>query len=155
MVQKQTLALKDMIVPAQVTWLVPKRVILQRMPGAYTNEQAVAVFTEIRQHLDESEELLVHVLVDMTENTAMPMRLGEVHPIVKQIFSHPRLGWTVIYGMRNPAMRFLSGVVAQVSQVRFRNVASREQAIKHLELVVHDLPPLLPLLEEVSKAEQA
>ena len=138
----------------QVSWLIPKRVILQRMPGAYNGEEAAAVFSTIRAYLDESDELLVHVLVDMTENTSMPMNIRDAQPLVKEIFSHPRIGWTVIYGMRNPAMRFLSSVVSQVSRVRFRNVATREEAIQHLEAVVHGLPPLRPLLEDVTEKTQ-
>ena len=130
--------------PYQQSWLVEKRVVYTRMYGYVTGEELLAQNEEMREFIQQSEQLL-HTVNDATDTTGTDMNLRDLQKT--QFTNVDNLGWA-IYISPSKMNRFFASVITQLSKKRGRQFATLEEALTFLQ-EMDDTLPLLSLPEKL------
>ena len=101
--------------------LSPTRLFIRKLIGHIEAAEASEAMEQVRQLVDQSDEVLVHVISDMTENTYLPKRIAEAKPIMDRLLSHKQLGWVVIYG-QDRFIGFVAQLLGQLFRTRFPGI---------------------------------
>lgn len=126
--------------PFEITWLIEKRLVLERLSGVLTPEELEARILKAKQFL-ESGQPPVHYVIDMREVEKIPLNLREIRHAAR-LYRHPALGWTVTFGISNRIIHTLVTIAAKTIEARYRDFATQDEAIRFL----YSLDPSLPLL---------
>lgn len=126
--------------PYTTGWYIKDRVIAVRLHGEIQIGDIEGTAREMLQLIEESQEVLVHALIDVHEMTGFPLNLLAISKASSAIASHPRLGWAIHYGTDSRLLKYFSGMVAQMFKVRFRLVDNRQEALR----VLYEREPSLP-----------
>jgi hypothetical protein len=98
--------------PYQATWYAHKRVMLLRLLGNVTLDDAAEAHRCIVQFLNEGTPL-VHILTDLSEVEQFPTNLAALQRVMPPI-DNSNLGWMLIYGAGNPMLRFVTSTITQL-----------------------------------------
>lgn len=123
--------------PYTTEWLVPGRVLLQRIDGDITLDDVSALSAAAGDAISTEGTGVVHSIVDVTRIGKYPQSLRDIH----QVFTlHPqqRARWFIVI-TQNPLLRFLSSMVSQMASPNFRICASLEEAAALLQRHDHTL----------------
>ncbi|MBL8163351.1 MAG: hypothetical protein JNJ61_15295 [Anaerolineae bacterium] len=128
--------------PYQVGWLVEDRVIEEKFIGNITVDD-IANAAQAGNALAASAPGMVHLLADASDVKTFPIDLRLIQTTMQPHSLAGKFSWVIVYGTRNPMLRFVAQVSAQFSlvQIRFRVVDHREHALQMLR----DLDPSLNL----------
>jgi hypothetical protein len=118
--------------PAETTWYQENRVILVRVRGELTLSDMADVDASIVEYVRQGSKTsaLVHLIVDMTAMTKMPINLVQVQRTLTHL-KEPALGWSAMVGM-SPVMRFVASTVIQMAGARFRIFPAFKEAVTFL-----------------------
>ena len=125
--------------PAEVSWLYPKRVIKIRHYGKITSEQIVTSITETFKLTAEGDKP-VHTFLDSTGVEGKPeFSIGDLKNMVPKVIEGA--GWTVALQPR-VLDRFFSALGMQIAGARYHFVNNQEEAIAFLleqDPTLHDV----------------
>lgn len=111
--------------PVELSWLIPKRVLLERFYGDVTIADIQGIASTLPPFMEEGVPL-IHTILDATDVTS--------HPSIKDIHEHaslrtyPNEGWRVIIGASAVA-RFIASIILQVMGQRYRMYDTLEEAL--------------------------
>ncbi len=132
--------------PYHINWYQQDRVIFEKFYGD-------VVVEDVRNLNAQSSKMfiagtpLIHVIVDLSEIQSFPKSMGVIKEAIRSRADPDRLGWVMIFGTKNPILKFFASVIAQVAgeRVRFRLVNSLDEAVAFLhdqdQTLLHPLEP--------------
>lgn len=113
----------------QVEWYIEGRVLLVKHPAHVTREDIQEMDRLGLMYFDAATAPLIHVLMDSSavlSDAGLRAYAGMKAP------KHPRCGWIIEFGVNSVGLRVLSSILAQVLQVRYRQVETLEDAVNTL-----------------------
>lgn len=115
------------------SWYADKRVVLQRLWGTVTLEEAAQAHHTMVQFLDEGTPL-VHVLVDLSQVEQFPTNLIALKRAMPPI-EHSGMGWMLVCGAGNPMLRFVASTIIQIMMpgLRLRMFDTLDQSLTFLQ----------------------
>ncbi len=117
--------------PFELSWYVPKRVILSRLIGDITEDDMHGMFDLAIAMLDEGHPP-VHLIADHTHMGKFPNNFGAMQFMVRK--PHPNMGWVVVISP-NRVARFLTNVLFQVMPVPTKMVDTMDTAWAYLNQI--------------------
>ncbi len=115
----------------ELSWIVPKRVILCELSG-FTEEASGREFdAEMCRMLDDgdAEAALIHTVLVFDKMTGRPnLKLLTSFSFTK----HPRNGWLIATGITNPLIKMVGSLAAQITKIRATGIDTVEEAIQLL-----------------------
>lgn len=102
-----------------IEWYQQNRIIFEKFFGTVTLEDVRNLTTQSSKMFAAGTPL-IHVIVDLSEVESFPKTLGVIKEAIKSRPSPDRIGWAIIFGTKNPIIRFFASVLAQVSSERLR-----------------------------------
>ena len=131
--------------PVDLSWYVEGRVIYIKYSGDVTIEDKRIGAQQEYEFLDAGTSSLVHVLLDITDQTSSPTNIKAVQNALDKALKHPKKGWTLAFGKEEFRMEnFVNSVVTQASSARYRTYVTLEET---LEFLVYVDPPLREMIE--------
>jgi hypothetical protein len=122
-----------------ISWYIDGRVVLVRLSGTQTPEDARHFDEAIRPYLDNAEVPLIHFVFDTTGLVGLP-GLGTLARF--QWTRHPKTGWVVGFPKPNPVVAMVTTIAAQLFKARFRTFDSIDATLTFLQSVDSTLPNL-------------
>jgi hypothetical protein len=129
--------------PWKDSWIIPKRVILSEISGVFNEADMRAEDEEAVKMMNDgdAEATAIHWIISVTGFTG-GVNINEMRSTAA--LRHPRLGWTVMVGIKNPLLQMFGTIIAQVFKVRTRQVDTLEDALIFLYEVDSTVPKLTP-----------
>jgi hypothetical protein len=126
--------------PAEVSWLYPKRVIMVRHYGKVTAAQLIESIAESLRLTEEGDKP-VHTFLDSTGVEGKPeVSIGDLKDLIPKAIEGT--GWTVAVQPR-VLDRFFSSLGMQIAGARYRFVNNQEEAMNFL---IEQDPTLLDVI---------
>jgi hypothetical protein len=126
--------------PAEVSWLYPKRVIMVRHYGKVTAAQLIESIAESLR-LTEVGDKPVHTFLDSTGVEGKPeVSIGDLKDLIPKAIEGT--GWTVAVQPR-VLDRFFASLGMQIAGARYRFVNNQEEAMNFL---IEQDPTLLDVI---------
>ncbi len=125
--------------PIETSWIVENRLLEIKMIGHVTIQEYLQLNQEAIWILDELTHPL-NALVDSTEMIDQP-KLREMQRA--KAHTHPMAGWLVEYGLQNDLLILMSNIMGRLTGIKYRQFATRQQALEFLCSVVPELENLL------------
>ena len=116
--------------PYQVNWYQDKRIIFNKLYGAFDFESATEASRRVSQLLAEGNAP-IHLIVDMTELQSFPTNVTKLNDMTTYL-KNPSLGWVVVIG-GNTLSKFVVNVISQVIKFRVAQRFSMNEAIQFLQ----------------------
>lgn len=132
--------------PHTITPLVEGHLLLVTTWGTLAGEELRRYDEAICALFDGAAGAKVHVVYDWSGLDAMPP-LADIREI-RQV-THPKRGWAVFVGVRQPLIRFLLGLAAQITSYPIRFFNTRAEALTFLHGIDPTLPPVEALIERL------
>lgn len=114
--------------PIQTSWHTKDQVILLHTSGQVTFADLLAADEIVSKMMSESKSDYVHIICDLSDVDTLPppqdFQLGHGDTWVR----HPKRGWFLTVGIRNPVIRMTVSVVLQAFNVRFKSFDSLQGA---------------------------
>lgn len=132
-----------------VTWHTEGRIIYDRPQGIITIEMAQAASDAVLALLNSQTSVpanSIHLIIDMRQVQDFPRNLSSATQTL-QYMRHPALGWTLMI-TENQVQRIFASVLAQVFRVRFKMVATLEEAVSFLRRYDTTLETVLSTAEK-------
>lgn len=128
--------------PTSIHWFVPDRVVYVGSNGVVTLEEMTHAQQFNTSLLDATtHELGVHIIFDTRATTKTPTNISEVRKLNQSLVSHPKLGWVIVLE-GNTVLRFISSMMAQLSHIHMKPVATWEDALVFLDYIDSTMSPL-------------
>jgi len=125
--------------PIEIKEYVPNQVLYSYYRGEISDTELFAMDRSVEDFLDRTTSPLEHMLTDVRDmirpaglSSLMKMKCGR----------HPKLGWVILFGIRNPAIKFVLMAAASMFKVRIRHFNTFEESIEFLQSVDGTLPDL-------------
>ncbi len=112
-----------------VSWLIEKRVLFLDVQGYTPPEEMLEADRAICRFLQESDHSPVHLLINDSDTAHLP---STRHFDALAMYDHPNMGWTMIYGIQNTLVRYVTEAVGKLLGLRFQIVNSHEHALATL-----------------------
>ncbi len=132
----------------EAKWLIEGHVLLNRHVGEITSDDVINIIQESYVLVENSDHTF-HLLVDLSEFTALGAGLGKIPDIIdktNQLFKHPQLGITVASGTNNRMIKFLGSITTQMSNLELHFVPNHTEAI---QLLIRLAPDIASQLEKL------
>lgn len=126
----------------RITWFVQDRVIQVRYDSEVTLDHLEEHAVRMCQMVDSVDSPLIHLLIDVAELDKYPKQVTKIGPTLKQLYNHPRVGWSVIYNQDDRIIGFLASAITSMFKVRFRSFKTEQEAFEFLNSVDETLPDL-------------
>lgn len=106
--------------PFHQEWFVPNRIVKVTFSGNLTPEEIGKSFTVSGKFLLESDAERVHFIHDWSQLENFPTNISLIRNAVNvgDTPSRSKLGWVVIFGARQPLLRFVGDLVFQLFRIR-------------------------------------
>ena len=129
----------EIMMAYKTQWVIQDRLVYGQLSGDMTVED-MTVFNQENEAILEEGVPLVHFLIHDADLTSVPISLGTLSNVLSFIKGE-NLGWVVTIGEGSFRMgEFLSATLARIAQVRYKRVATLQEAIDFLQ-------PLDPTLD--------
>jgi hypothetical protein len=124
---------------SQLSWYVENRVMQIINQGELVDQDLSNLDESVIRYIDQSSAPLVHLIVDHRNGINSPSAKG-----LTQLNwpKHPRLGWTILIGLKNPFQRFVTVAAANFFKIRLRLVNTMDEGLDFLNDVDSTLPAL-------------
>jgi hypothetical protein len=113
-------------------WYVEHQVIFVKYWGEVTLDETRRQIEMNFFYNDQSTAPLVHAIIDLSGVTK-PLNMAEMAAALKGLKPHPRSGWMITVGEKDPVVRFLSSVARQLFKLRQRAFHTFEEAVEFLK----------------------
>lgn len=123
--------------PVETRWYVDKRIIYQRFYGAVTLEDFAFSVEQIGAFVEQGTPL-IHAVADVLEVEKWPPLMQLTRAARRAPYNG--MGWTLIL-VKSPALRFVTGILVQLSMSNFRMVATLDEALHFLKERDYTLNP--------------
>jgi hypothetical protein len=132
-------------VPYSLSWYHDRRIQQVKLYGHFTLEEIRSLNAEASA-MTANGIPLIHVIVDVADVEKYPTSLAAIKEMMTAQRQPDKLGWILIFGTKNPMMRFLVNVITQFSAdtMRFRLMNSMDEIIECLYEVDGTLSETLP-----------
>jgi hypothetical protein len=114
-----------------VEWLIEGKVLLCTSDANLTIEDMATTDKVIYDYLQQATRP-IHQVLDGRQTQIFPLHVRTMVDAIPN-WKHPNAGWFVIINEKRDAGQFLTSLTAQVIGVRFRFVASVEEALVFLK----------------------
>lgn len=132
--------------PVDVSWYIEGRIVYIRYHGDVTVEDKRIGAEEECDFLDKGTTPLVHVLLDITDQTSSPTNIRLIQKALDKALTHPAKGWTLAYGKEEFRMEnYVNSVVTQPYQARYRTYVTQKEALEFLLYVDSTLAGLIDI----------
>lgn len=121
--------------PYSLNWLHEPSVLHGRVWGELTLADIRRADAEMTQLLERATGP-VHLVVDVSELNEYPKSVTSLYQAA-QYFRHPNFGWEILYGMRNPVLEIILGVLAKLTPLHYGIAGSLSEALS--ALAQHDV----------------
>lgn len=129
--------------PYQLSWYRENYIVLATVSGDFSLAELEAYGNELSQHYLEGAQTPIHVISDVSAMKKFPTHALTAIRTSESWLRHPKLGWVILIDKNsNPMLRFLLATVTQVVKLKYRMVATPEEA---LSLLYNLDPALLPV----------
>jgi len=128
-----------MTMPAQLSWCLENRVLLMTNHGEVTDQNLFDLDQTIIDYMNSCTVPLVHTIIDHRKGLNSPSAKGLTRLHWPK---HPKVGWMIMIGMKNPFQRFVVAVSTSFFKTRVRLVNTMDEALNFLNDVDSTLPPL-------------
>jgi hypothetical protein len=122
--------------PYEISWIRQERVFCIRFSGTITLEEFEAASRAGLGIFLDSAADRVHELIDCTKISRFPTNLTRIYAIFSAKDwqeGRRKVGWVVFFGINSPVMRFVASAVCRMMVIRFRIVATQEDALAFLK----------------------
>ncbi|MBI1258327.1 MAG: hypothetical protein GC204_12715 [Chloroflexi bacterium] len=138
----------------QISWIIPQRVILIQLSGVVEEAGFREHDLKVLQMLEAGDPnaALIHeiLLLDKLENSAsIRMMMSLSYP------KHPRTGWMIAVGVKNPITKMVGNIATQILKVRTREMPTVEEALAFLFDIDSTLPKDVPIKTLVAQQQSA
>jgi len=114
--------------------LVNQRVCYHAVGGEYTVEETRVAVAELVEWLDTGADEQRYMIFDAEELVSFPVNVMEMHKALSPLFSHKRLGETVVFGKGDKiVVRFFVNSVVPLFGHSVKMVSNYGQAVEYLE----------------------
>jgi hypothetical protein len=140
--------------PYTVGWLLENKIILIVGSGIFTIQDAIGntnAAAELAEQAAASGPVIVHAISNMLDVIKQPS-IAEQFSIRNQLKIAPNRGWIIIVSKPNSLVRLITNMTIQLFNLRFRMVASMEEAVSTLQKLDPTLPDLSALPKDQSIA---
>jgi hypothetical protein len=118
---------QETIMPFAVKWYQPNTIIEAKVIGVFTlaelreaNKQVVALL--------DTASFPVYFMADASEMTAYPNVPSQIFSVATYL-QHPCLAGVLVYGKPDRLMEVVFAILNRLSNVKFRSVVSRDDAL--------------------------
>lgn len=139
--------------PIEITWLVEGRVLYDRITGSPALDEFRAGGRRLAELMLRDDELLVHILLDISAMKRMPTQIGGMSEASRPFMVHPNAGWIIAFGSSDRMVNLIGTIVSQIFRSRFRFFRSLEEALRFLQEQDSTLPPLEALRPAITGDE--
>lgn len=130
--------------PFDISWYKDGHIIYIEYYGDVTLEDKRLGAEAECAYLDQATVPLVHVLLDMTNQTSAPTDIKEIQKALDKALVHPKKGWTLGFGKDDFGMdKFVNSVVTQTRSARYRTFVTLEETLDFLAYVDSSLSELI------------
>ena len=116
--------------PYEVNWHLDKRIISNKLYGAFDFDTAIEASKNVSQHLAEGKAP-IHLIVDMSELQSFPTNVTKLNEMTTYL-KNPALGWVVVIG-GNSLSKFVVNVISQIIKFRVTQRPTFDEAVRFLE----------------------
>jgi hypothetical protein len=124
----------------QNRWLVEDRVVLVEFSGDITLDELMANDADMLRYVNSGTPP-VHIICKLQGAKRFPTNISNISRSAKQYLTSPNIGWFLIVGVDNPLLTFIGSIVAQVSQLKFKQAADLDEALQVLGRMDFSLAP--------------
>jgi hypothetical protein len=117
----------------QISWNQVGRIAQAEIRDSISVEELEAYGETLIQDYLEQGQSPVHIISDARGMTHFPTHLLKVKQLTEAWLKHPNIGWAIVIGKSNPMLNFLAAAVTQVIGVKYRMVATPEEALETLQ----------------------
>lgn len=131
--------------PVDVSWYLEGRIVDVKYSGDVTIEDKGKGAELEYDFLEQGTAPLVHVLLNITDQTSSPTDIRAIQNALDKALKHPKKGWTLAFGKEEFRMEnFVNSVVTQSSSARYRTFVTLQET---LEFLIYVDPSLRDLIE--------
>lgn len=117
----------------EVSWYVEGHVVYCRYFDDVTIDDKQVGAEKEYEYLEDGAVPLVHVLLDITDQTSSPTEIKDIQNALDKVLSHPAKGWTIAFGKEEFRLEnFVNTVVTQSYSARYRTFATKREALEFL-----------------------
>lgn len=122
--------------PFDISWYREGRIIYIKYYDDVTLEDKRISAEQECELLDAGVSSLVHVLLDITEQTSSSTHIKAIQDALDKALKHPKKGWTLAFGKEEFRMEnFVNSVVTQSSSARYRTFVTLQETLEFLVYV--------------------
>lgn len=121
-------------------WLIPNRVIFQKLSGEFTSEQSMTAGQANQKMLSEGDPP-VHIIVDVSDiklQTA-DMRLTDSIKATRLCLEHPAMGDMIVVGINNRIVAMFIKITGGITAYDMHTAKTLNEAIEKLIRISFDL----------------
>lgn len=111
-------------------WLIPQRVILCRVTGDITTDEAQQLADDMETHINAGIAP-VHSIFDVSQMGKFPSSVSQINNMSRWVY-HSSTGWVITLNASR-VMSFLTVVVTNMARVKHRTAQSVDEAFKVLQ----------------------
>lgn len=119
--------------PYTIEWHTPSVIIALHLTGDITLTDIQAFNTDVITMLDSVDCALAHVIADFSDANLLPTKVTDLRDTLTYL-QHEHIGWTAVI-THNQLMKFLTSIVSQMSQARFRSFETFTDAVEFIAYV--------------------
>lgn len=114
--------------PIEFGHIIEGHVFYSRGIGLVTSREYSASVEHARQIIERSSHTSVHVIIDAHDMIKGP----DVTSLTRHEW-HPKTGWVIVVGLKNPAIRILSQTASQILRLRLQFADDLTKGLKFLQ----------------------
>ena len=123
-----------------LSWYIEDHIILLAASGDVNTDEIHQTMEKVATLIEQSNADLVHLIIDLNEAAHSALSIKARVEAVRPALSHPRCGWVILVGQKNPVANFVSSTTAQIFKTRFRSFPTIEEGLEFLKDMVPNLP---------------
>jgi hypothetical protein len=115
-------------------WYVDNKILFIQYWGEVTVDDLRRQIELNNRYIDESDAPLVHMIIDVSQIT-QPASMKDLTAALAGFKPHPRGGWTITVGEKDPLTKFVSYIGRQLFRLRQRSFETFQQAVDFLKFM--------------------
>jgi len=113
----------------EITWTQQGRIAQAKIVDSISIEELEAYGQTLIDDYLEAGQAPVHIISDARQMTHFPTNMLKIKQLTQTWLKHPNMGWAIVIGKTNPMLNFLAATITQVIGVKYRMVATPEEAL--------------------------
>jgi hypothetical protein len=113
----------------EMSWTQEGRIAHAKIVDSISIQELEAYGQTLIDNYLERGQAPVHIISDARQMIHFPTNILKVKQLTQSWLKHPNMGWAIVVGKSNPMLNFLAAVVTQVISVKYRMVATPEEAL--------------------------